>query len=96
MSGKDSSADATGDKGDKSILGNLLTGKTPAVKGIEAAYTRAGATNHHTPGYASKLGSQNQVGGCSHQGVGSASFADNLSDQRREVYCFQVHISVND
>lgn len=88
MSGTDSNANATGDNGvpeDKGIVANLLTGKTPAVKGVEAAYSRAGANNNHTPGYASKLGSQDQTGGSADAGVGSSSFADNLGDQKQEV-----------
>jgi hypothetical protein len=60
--------------------------KTPGVANIEAAYSRAGATNHHTPGHASKLGSQDQTPGSEHhQGVGSEKFANGMSDQRTEV-----------
>lgn len=67
--------------------GGLLSQiKTPAIGNIEAAYSRAGATNNHTPGYASKLGSQDQAPGSQdHQGVGSAKFAANHQDQRQEV-----------
>ena len=73
--------DTTADKG--SFLGDLMSGKTPAVKNIEAAYSRAGASKHHTPGYASKLGSQEMA---PHgQGVGSKSFEENIQDQRVEV-----------
>lgn len=73
-------------KGDTtSVLGGLLSGKTPGVRNIEAAYSRAGASNHHTPGSATKLGSQDQVGTSEAQGVGSQKFADEISDQRREV-----------
>ncbi|KAF8863418.1 hypothetical protein BDZ45DRAFT_670370 [Acephala macrosclerotiorum] len=63
----------------------LLSGKTPGVRNIEAAYSRAGASNHHTPGSATKLGSQDQVGASEAQGVGSQKFADGFSDQRQEV-----------
>ena len=73
------------EQGDSSILGSLLSGKTPAVANIEAAYSRAGATNNHTPGSASKLGSQGQKGAGEHQGVGSAKFSEKISDQRQEV-----------
>merc|ERR1712225_181117 len=70
---------------EKSFLSNLVSGKTPAVKNIEAAYSRAGATNNHTPGAASQLGSQDQKSGASeHQGVGSAKFEEGISDQRQE------------
>jgi hypothetical protein len=50
-------------KGDKTTLGDMFTDLTPGVKNIRAAYSRAGATNYHTPGAASKLGSQEQQGG---------------------------------
>lgn len=72
-------------KGDIGLLGGLLSGKTPGVRNIEAAYSRAGASNHHTPGSATKLGSQDQVGASEAQGVGSQKFADGISDQRQEV-----------
>ncbi len=49
-------------KGDKTTLGDMFTDLTPGVKNIQAAYSRAGLTNHHTPGAASKLGSQEQHG----------------------------------
>jgi len=49
-------------KGDKGTFGDIITNLTPGVKNIQAAYSRAGATNHHTPGAASKLGSQEQFG----------------------------------
>jgi len=71
-------------KGGTGLLSDLLSGRTQGVKNIEAAYSRAGATNHHTPGYASKLGSQDQTGGSEARGVGSKHFADNISDQRAE------------
>jgi hypothetical protein len=78
---------------DKKEEGGLLSGitgmlptKTWGVANIEKAYSRAGASNHHTPGSASKLGSQDQGGNVhEHQGVGSAKFAEGFSDQRREV-----------
>ncbi|KAE8445024.1 hypothetical protein EG329_014030 [Mollisiaceae sp. DMI_Dod_QoI] len=71
-------------KGDTGYLGGLISGKTPGVRNIEAAYSRAGASNHHTSGAATKLGSQEQVGTNEAQGVGSQKFADRISDQRRE------------
>jgi len=59
--------------------------RIPGVANIEAAYSRAGASNHHTPGYASQLGSQDQKGGSEHrQGVGSKEFEDSLSDQNAD------------
>ena len=61
--------------------------KTPGVKNIEKAYSRAGASNNHTPGHASKLGSQEQgsAGGYEGQGVGSSKFGENYQGSRREV-----------
>lgn len=83
MSNSANSADQTAET---SFLSDLVAGKTPGVKNIEAAYSRAGATNHHTPGAASKLGSQDQKGGVhEHQGVGSNKFKEGFSDQRQEV-----------
>lgn len=66
-----------------SFLSNFVSGKTPGVRNIEAAYVRAGASTNHTPGYASKLGDQKDapVG----QGVGSQKFADGIQTQRTEV-----------
>lgn len=64
-----------------SFLGSLLDGKTPAVKNMEAAWSRAGAGNNHTPGHASKLGSQDQPQG----GIAGKEFQENISDQRTEV-----------
>ncbi|ATZ46353.1 hypothetical protein BCIN_01g09640 [Botrytis cinerea B05.10] len=59
--------------------------KTPGVQNIESAYSRAGAGNHHTPGYASTLGSQSQKPGSEGvQGVGSEKFKEGISDQRVE------------
>jgi len=49
-------------KGDKGSLGDKISGTTFGVQNIEAAYSRAGSSAHHTPGAASKLGSQNQQG----------------------------------
>lgn len=85
----------TGHKGDKGTFADLLSGKTPGVRNIEKAYSRAGANNHHTPGYASKLGSQEQPGANEegHQGVGSARFAERFSDQRVEVRFVVLFIS---
>jgi len=82
-----SSQQPTQHKDDKGAFENFLSNamKTPGVKNIEAAYSRAGASNHHTPGSASKLGSQDQQGASAHQGVGSQRFADEISDQRSEV-----------
>lgn len=85
MSSSGSPAQGAQEPQQKGIVENLLAGKTPGVSNIEAAYSRAGATNNQTPGHASKLGSQNQQGGSAHQGVGSKKFADNVSDQRQEV-----------
>lgn len=83
---------------DKNEEGGLLSGitsmlptKTWGVENIEKAYSRAGASNHHTPGSASQLGSQNQGGDVhEHQGVGSVKFAEGISDQRQEVGCLDV------
>ncbi len=75
-------------KEDQGVLGGLISGRTWGVQNIEKAYSRAGASSHHTPGSASKLGSQDQQGAVhEHQGVGSAKFADGISDQRIEVSC---------
>lgn len=71
--------------GDTSILGGLLSFKTPGVKNIEAAYSRAGATSNHTPGAGRTMGSQSQQGASEHQGVGSTEFYESISDQRPEV-----------
>lgn len=69
-----------------SMWNSISSGTTPGVKRIEAAYSRAGATSHHTPGSASKLGSQDQMPAHgAHQGVGSAQFADGIADQRTQV-----------
>jgi hypothetical protein len=77
------------DKDEKGMLSGILPTKTWGVENIEKAYSRAGASNHHTPGSASRLGSQDQDGAVhEHQGVGSAKFADDISDQRSEVCCF--------
>ncbi|KAL5320726.1 hypothetical protein ACEPPN_011536 [Leptodophora sp. 'Broadleaf-Isolate-01'] len=82
MSNSANSADQTAEK---SFLSDLVSGKTPGVKNIEAAYSRAGASNNHTPGAASQLGSQEQKSGASdHQGVGSAKFKEGICDQRQE------------
>jgi hypothetical protein len=69
--------------GGQGKLGGMLSGKIPAIKNIESAYSRAGAGQNHMPGTASKLGSQEQPG--AHQGVGSEKFKDSISDQRQEV-----------
>jgi hypothetical protein len=75
-----------GDERDRGFLAGMIPTKTWGVQNIEKAYSRAGASNHQTPGCASRLGSQDQAGGGhAHQGVGSAKFADSISDQRREV-----------
>ncbi|KAI9744063.1 MAG: hypothetical protein M1818_002215 [Claussenomyces sp. TS43310] len=66
------------------MLSNLLSGKTPGVSNIEAAYSRAGACNNHTPGVATTLGSYDQKPKSEGTGVGTDHFADNLSDQRAE------------
>jgi hypothetical protein len=79
---------------EKSFLSNLLSGKTPAVRNIEKAYSRAGASNHHTPGAATKLGSQDQTGKSEHQGVGSAKFAEGISDQRAEVCALSLFCAI--
>jgi len=72
-------------KEEKGIFGGMISGKTWGVQNIEAAYSRAGASNHQTPGSASPLGSQKQQGAVhEHQGVGSAKFAESISDQRSE------------
>jgi hypothetical protein len=75
-------------KEEKGILSGILPTKTWGVENIEKAYSRAGASNNHTPGSASRLGSQDQDDAVyEHQGVGSAKFADGISDQRSEVCC---------
>jgi len=81
------SDDTTQQKDGKGTFGEFLSNavKTPGVRNIEAAYSRAGASNHHTPGSASKLGSQDQQGASAYQGVGSQRFADGISNQRSEV-----------
>ncbi len=81
------SASNTTPSDQSSFLGDLLSGKTQGVKNIEAAYSRAGASKHHTPGYASKLGSQQQQphGSDQEQGLGSKSFKEGFQDQRTEV-----------
>ncbi|TEY73336.1 hypothetical protein BOTCAL_0079g00010 [Botryotinia calthae] len=68
-----------------SISDFLPSFKTPGVQNIESAYSRAGAGNNHTPGYASTLGSQSQKPGSEGvQGVGSEKFREGISDQRGE------------
>jgi hypothetical protein len=84
-SGQDNQATANQEAGDKGFFANMLEGKTPGVRGIEKAYSRAGAGNNHTPGLASKLGSQEQMSKSEGQGVGSNKFKEGISDQRREV-----------
>ncbi|KAH7364420.1 hypothetical protein BKA65DRAFT_546301 [Rhexocercosporidium sp. MPI-PUGE-AT-0058] len=80
-----SSGNSADQTGEKSFLSDLVSGKTPGVKNIEAAYSRAGASNHHTPGAATRLGSQDQTPGAqSHQGVGSEKFREGISEQRQE------------
>jgi hypothetical protein len=64
------------------MISNL---KTPAVKNMEAAWSRAGASNHHTPAIATKLGSQDQLSASGSAGVGSKKFSDSIGDQRQEV-----------
>ena len=88
-------ADTTQPKAEEAPSGSWFSSlKPPGVKNIEEAYTRAGATNHHTPGYASKLGSQDQEGGGeNHQGVGSDNFKDGFADQRSEV-CVLLHLEI--
>jgi len=81
MSDPNSNSTASSAEGEKDTSGGFKLG---SVQGIEAAFSRAGATNNHTPGYASKLGSQDQPTGDEHQGVGSSKFADGISDQRAE------------
>lgn len=84
------------EKEEKGILSGILPTKTWGVQNIEKAYSRAGASNHHTPGSASRLGSQDQDGAVEqHQGVGSAKFAEGISDQRSEVGFIQ-HQGLND
>lgn len=78
----------TNQKKTEESSGFLSNFKTTGVKNIEAAYTRAGATNNHTPGHASQLGSQDQTTGAKHeQGIGSQSFSNGFSDQKAEVFC---------
>ncbi|KAF7893097.1 uncharacterized protein EAF02_000635 [Botrytis sinoallii] len=81
-----SNSDSSNDMKSTSALSDLLPSfKTPGVQNIEAAYSRAGASNNHTPGYASTLGSQSQKPGSEMaQGVGSEKFSEGISDQRVE------------
>ncbi|THV43711.1 hypothetical protein BGAL_1040g00010 [Botrytis galanthina] len=81
-----SNAHSHDDMKSTSALSDLLPSfKTPGVQNIEAAYSRAGATNNHTPGHASALGSQSQKPGSEvAQGVGSEKFSEGISDQRVE------------
>ncbi|KAF4633736.1 hypothetical protein G7Y89_g4376 [Cudoniella acicularis] len=73
------------DQGGNSIFSGISPARISGVKNIEAAYSRAGASNHHTPGSASKLRPQDQQGAVEEQqGVGSEKFADNISDGRYE------------
>ncbi len=94
MSGKpDITTSQTGNKEEKGMLSGILPTKTWGVQNIEKAYSRAGASNHHTPGSASRLGSQDQDGAVhEHQGVGSAKFAEGISDQRSEVGRLQQEV----
>ena len=64
-----------------------MAGKTPAVRNIEKAYSRAGASDNSTAGSASRLGSQSQESseGYSGQGVGSRKFGERIGGQRGEV-----------
>ena len=48
-------------KASESTLGHLISGKTQGVRNLETAYSGAGATNYHTPGVATKLGTQDQM-----------------------------------
>ena len=78
-------------KGDKGTLGDFLTSKTPACSNIEAAYTRAGGSAHHTPGAASALGSQNHKGANGVQGLGSEKYeGGNGINPDSEVSTFQL------
>jgi hypothetical protein len=63
--------------------------RTPGVRNIEAAYNRAGATAHYTPGHASQLGAQHQHD--HERGIGSNHFADRYQDQHlQQVRCESV------
>ncbi|TGO31354.1 hypothetical protein BPAE_0001g02560 [Botrytis paeoniae] len=77
-----SNSDSNDDVKSTSALSDLLPSfKTPG----ESAYSRAGASNNHTPGHASTLGSQSQKPGSEiAQGVGSEKFSEGISDQRVE------------
>jgi len=80
-------SDSAQAKSEDSSPGFLSNFKTTGVKNIEAAYSRAGATNNHTPGHASQLGSQDQEGGGKHgQGFGSEDFSEGFGDQKAEVF----------
>lgn len=76
----DSNAVPTTAIGDHGTLGGLISGKTWGVQNIEAAYSRAGGATNHTPGYASKLGSQEQP-----KGVDSKTSSDAVTSQKEEV-----------
>lgn len=78
-------SDQNKDKEESGMLGGILSGKTWGIQNIEKAYSRAGAANNHTPGSASRLGSQDQPHAGEHQGVGSTKFKEGISDQRAEV-----------
>lgn len=72
-------------KGDRGTFSEMISNlKTPGVKNMEAAWSRAGASNHHTPGVATKLGSQDQPEASESAGVGSKEFSDKIGDQRSE------------
>jgi len=73
----------TQNKGAHGTFGGMSFGSTAGVKGIEAAYSRAGASTHHTPGSASKLGSQEQNGANEGKGFGSGK-AMAVSDPNSE------------
>ncbi|TVY49321.1 hypothetical protein LOCC1_G000694 [Lachnellula occidentalis] len=69
-----------------SNLGDLVSGITPGVKNIEAAYSRAGASSKKTPGAGAKMGSQEQAGANAHQGLesGSSKYTSSIGNQRVE------------
>jgi hypothetical protein len=68
-------------KGDKGTFGETITSLTPGIKNIQAAYTRAGASHDHTPGYAGTLGSQEQRG---RNEIAKAMAGDSDGNEARE------------
>jgi hypothetical protein len=83
-------------KGDKGSLGDRISGTTFGVQNIEAAYSRAGASAHHTPGAASKLGSQNQQGVNEGKGVSNPKTgADGRPQEVSSLFALSVQLFIS-